>query len=62
MVEKLLLNRYDKWLNVFRRDERTNQRRGSCSRCRSDMRGLANLATRFILSLGMGVTQRLVNE
>jgi hypothetical protein len=60
--EKLLLNRYDKRLNVFRRDERTNQRRGSCGRCRADMRGLANLAGRFILSLGMGVTQSLGNE
>ena len=56
MEEKLLTNRYDERLNVFRCKERTDQRCDSRGRCRADMRGLANLASRFILSLGVGVS------
>jgi hypothetical protein len=60
--EKLFVNRYEDWLNVIRRQKRTNQRCGSRCRCRAQVRRLANLAGRFILSLGMGVTQSLGNE
>jgi len=60
--EKLLMNRYDERLNASRCQERTNQRCDSCGRCRTDMRGLANLASRFTLSSDVGVTQSLGNE
>jgi hypothetical protein len=60
--EKLFVNRYEDWLNVFRREKRANQRCGSRCRCRAQMRRLANLTSRIVLSLGMGVRQRLGNE
>ena len=62
MEEKLFVNRYENWLNVIRRQKRTNQRCGSRCRCRAQMRRLANLTSRLVLSIGMGVRQRLGNE
>jgi hypothetical protein len=60
--EKLFVNRCQDWLNVFRREKRANQRCGSRCRCRAQVRRLANLTSRIVLSLGMGVRQRLGNE
>jgi len=60
--EKLFVNPYEDWLNVFSREKRTNQRCGSRCRCRAQMRRLADLTSRLVLSLRMGVRQRLGNE
>ena len=59
MEEKLLVNRYDERLNVSRCKKWTYKRRGSLGRCRAQMRRLAKLASRLILSLDVGVNQRL---
>jgi hypothetical protein len=60
--EKLLVNRDDKWLNVAGREKRANQRCGSRFRSRAEVCRLANLASCFILSLGVGVGQDLSKE
>jgi hypothetical protein len=60
--EKLFVNPYEDWLNVFSREKRTNQRCGSRCRCLAQMRRLADLTSRLVLSLRMGVRQRLGNE
>ena len=62
MEEKLLVNRYNKRLNVSGCQKRTYQRCGSRCRRRSQMRRLAKLASRLILSLGVGVSQGLGGE
>ncbi len=59
MEEKLLVNRYDEGLYVPRCNERTYKRRGSRGRCRAELRRLANLASRLMLSVGVGVRQGL---
>jgi hypothetical protein len=55
--EKLFVNRYEDRLNVIRRQKRSNQRCGSRCRCWAQMRRLANLTSRLVLSLGMGMRQ-----
>ena len=62
MEEKFFVNRYEDWLNVFRCKKRANQRYGSRCRCRAQVRGLTNLTSRLVLSLGVGVLQRLGSE
>ena len=62
MEEKLLVNRYDKRLNVSSCQKRTHQRCGSCCRCRAQVRRLTKLASRLILSVGVGVSQGLGGE
>ena len=59
MKEKLLVNRYDKRLNVSHRKKRTYYGRGSRRRCRAQVCRLAKLASRLILSLDVGVNQGL---
>ena len=59
MEEKLLVNRYDEWLNVSRGKKRTYERRGSRCRCRAQVRRLAKLASCLVLSLDVGVNQGL---
>ena len=59
MEEKLLVNRYDERLNVSRCKKGTYQRRGPRCWCRAQMRRLAKLASRLILSLDVGVNQGL---
>jgi hypothetical protein len=60
--EKFFVNRYEDWLNVFRCKKRANQRYGSRCRCRAQVRSLTNLTSRLVLSLGVGVLQRLGSE
>ena len=62
MEKKLLVNRYDKRLNVSRCKKRTYERRGSRCRCRAQMCRLAKLTSRFVLSLDVGVDQGLGGE
>lgn len=62
MEEKLLVNRYDKRLNVPGRKKRTKQRRGQGVRSRADVGRLADLASSLILSFCVGVAQALGNE
>jgi hypothetical protein len=59
---KLLVNRYDKRLNVPGREKRTNQRWGSCCWSGAEVCRLANLAGGLILPLGVGVGQNLGGE
>ena len=59
MKEKLLMNRYDEWLNVSRGEKRTYKRCGSRCRRRAQVRRLTKLASRLILSVGVGVSQSL---
>ena len=60
--EKLFVNRYEDRLNVSRCKKRTNQRCGFRCRCRAQVCRLANLASRLVLSLGVGMRQGLGNE
>jgi hypothetical protein len=60
--EKLLVDRYDKWLNVPDREKKTKQRWGKRFRTGADVRRLADLASSFILSFCVGVTKELSKE
>jgi hypothetical protein len=60
--EKLFVNCYQDRPNVSRCKKRTNQRCGSRCRCRAQVCRLANLASRLVLSLGVGVRQGLGNK
>jgi hypothetical protein len=60
--KKLLVNRYDEGLNVPRSKERTCKRRGYCRWCRAQVRRLAKLASRLILSFRVGVSEGLGGE
>jgi hypothetical protein len=60
--EQLVVNRYDKWLNVPTNVERANQRSGQGFRTSTNVRGLADLASRFSLSLWVGMGYALGNE
>jgi hypothetical protein len=51
--EKLLVNRYDKWLNVPGRDKGTEQRRGQGLWSGADVRCLADLASAVCSSARM---------
>ena len=62
MEEKLLVNRYDKRLNVPDREKRTKQRWGKRVRTGADVRCLADLASSFILSFCVRVTKDLSKE
>jgi hypothetical protein len=57
--EKFLMNRYHKRLDVAGRDQGTGQRYGSCFWCSAQVRRLANLARRFVLSVGVRVRNSL---
>jgi len=60
--EKFLVNRQDERVNVSRCQKWRDQRCGSRCRCRAHMCRLANLASRVILSVGVGVTECLGDE
>ena len=62
MEEKLLMNRYDKGLNVPGRDKGSEQRRGQGPWSGADVRRLADLAGGFILPFFVGVAQGLHTE
>jgi hypothetical protein len=56
--EKLLVDRYEKRMDVPNRVKGTAQRYGSRCRRSAEVRRLANLARRFVLSVGVGVRLR----
>jgi hypothetical protein len=60
--EKLLVNRYNELLDVSSCEKLTNLRYGSCCRSRAKVRRLADLTSRFILSLSVGMGQDLGKE
>jgi hypothetical protein len=60
--EILLVNPYNKRVNVPDREKRTKQRRGQRFRTRPNVRSLADLASCFILSSCVEVVQGLPNE
>ena len=62
MEEKLLVNRYNKRLNVPDREKWTKQRWGYRFRTGANVRSLAHLASSFILSSCVEVVQGLPNE
>jgi hypothetical protein len=57
--EKLLVDRYEKRMDVPNRVKGTAQRYGSRCRRSAEVRRLANLARRFALSFGVRVRQSL---
>jgi hypothetical protein len=57
--EELLVDRYEEWLDVSRRDKGTTLCYRSRCRRSAELRRLANLAGRFVLSLGVRMRQRL---
>ena len=59
MEEKLLVNRYNERLDVTCCRQWTSQRCSSCSRSGTKVCRVANLASRFILSLSVGMEQDL---
>jgi hypothetical protein len=60
--EKLLVNRYGERLNVSCCKKKTYERRDSCCRYRAQMRRLAKLASRLILSVRVCMSQGLGGE
>lgn len=55
MEEQLVVNRYGEWLNVPANVERANKRSGQGFRTSTNVRRLADLASRFTLSFGVGM-------
>jgi hypothetical protein len=60
--EKLFVKRGKKWLNVTGREKWRMKQENHCLRSRAEVCGLANLASRFALSLCVQVGCGLANE
>jgi hypothetical protein len=60
--EKLFMKCWKKWLNVTSRQKRGLKQKNSCLRSRTQMCGLADLASGFVLSFYMRVGRDLGDE